>query len=139
MSEGRWTGPGAPPIVGGEELVARDLMERSRPGVKIFSGKTPDDVEMAMNAWLGVHPGVEIRQFFPVSVATAVAVAKSVAIAPKELQMNQCNHSYGSDQPHELRASDEKADSMAAVGIYYTYDEPKSAAGPTGEDQGTLL
>ena len=128
-----WTGPGAPPIVSGEEQVARDLMERPRAAVKIFWGKDPGAVEENMNEWLAGNPGVEIRQFFPVSVATSVSIAKSIAMAPDEVQMNQCGHSNTS-VPNSQTVEAEKSDSVAAVGVYYTYDPPAPAPAPVKQD-----
>ena len=99
-----------------EEAVAEELMG-ARRRVKIFENyDASNNLEAQVNAWLDQNPGVEILEFFPVSISTSVAVA--IAKAAGEVQISTRSDSYGAASP----TMDERSkESMAsAVGIYYT-------------------
>jgi hypothetical protein len=95
-----------------EEAVAEELMGASRR-VKIFEN---DDggwaLETQVNTWLEQNPGVEILEFFPVSISVSVALAMAKAAT----QVNMSTSSSGMTESDK----EEKERTVAAVGIYYT-------------------
>lgn len=97
-----------------EEAVAEEVMG-ARRRVKIFENYDKGwDLESQVNAWLEQNPNVEILEFFPVSIATSVALA--IVKAANEVKLMG-----GGDYPSSGNLEERtKESTVAAVGIYYT-------------------
>lgn len=97
-----------------EEAVAEVVMDAKRQ-VKIFIDESgPWSLDAEINQWLDQKPGIEILEFFPVSVATAVAL--SMAKAADEVAVSMGSNAV-SNSP--MLDRDQKEKTVAAVGIYY--------------------
>ncbi len=96
------------------EAVAEVLMDAKRQ-VKIFIEENgPWGLDNEINQWLDTKPGIEILEFFPVSVATAVALSMAKAATDVAVTMG---NSAAPGSPMVDRDNKEKT--VAAVGIYY--------------------
>ena len=95
-----------------EEAVAEEVMGARRQ-VKIFIDENgPWSLDTSINQWLASKPGIEILEFFPVSVSTSVSTV--AALAATTVNMSTANAGMTE------RYADEKKTTVAAVGIYYT-------------------
>lgn len=98
-----------------EEAVAEAAMD-ARRRVKIFENDSGGwGLEKLVNDWLEANPGVEILEFFPVSISTSVAIA--VAQAAKEVEITTRNDTYAAASPAVEERTKEAT--VSAVGIYY--------------------
>lgn len=96
-----------------EEAVAEELMG-ARRRVKIFENENGGfSLETQVNLWLDENPGVEILEFFPVSISTSVAIA--IAKSTNEVKLMG-----GNDYPSPGNVEERNKEiTVAAVGIYY--------------------
>lgn len=95
-----------------EEAVA-EVMMGSRRLVKIFENYNNSlDLDTQVNTWLDQNPGIEILEFFPVSIS----VSLGLAMAKAATQVNMSTSSAGMVE----NDSQEKESTVSAVGIYYT-------------------